>query len=272
MSDYQEFAERERAGWSQANIVEAYVSRFGPVTDEVAKVLTDRVAAPGRAVLDLCCGQGRLTAMLSDAGAEVSGLDCSPVMLALAARAAPNAALREGDAAALPFEDRSFDAVVCNFGMMHLPDQPGALSEIRRVLRPDGRFVMATWVGPEASPAFGALLGAVKTHADLSAVPAQPDLFAFARPATAEDMMAGAGLRMTGHEVVTPAWTLSTPDELFEIFATATVGTAMLIKSQEPRAVEAIRTQIARTVERNHTAGAGYHVPVPVAVITAEPA
>lgn len=272
MSDYQEFGDRERAGWSQDDIVDAYVARIGPVTDEVAKVLTVRAAAPGQKVLDLCCGQGTLTAMLCEAGADVTGLDFSPAMLARAARTAPAAALREGDAAALPFEAASFDAVVCNFGMMHLPRQPRVLSEIRRVLRPDGCFVMATWVGPEASPAFGAVLGAIKTHADLSAAPVQPDLFAFARRETAQEMMTGAGLRMTAHEVVTPAYTLSAPEELFEIFATATVGVAMLLKSQSQQVVDAIRSQVADTLARNHAADAGYHVPVPVAVITARPA
>lgn len=271
MDKFQEFGERERAGWSQADIVDAYVARFGPITDEVANVLKDRVAAPARTVLDLCCGQGRLAAMLSEAGAKVTGVDISPAMLSLAARAAPDATLREADAADLPFDDASFDAVACNFGMMHLPDQPRALSEVRRVLRPGGRFVMATWVGPEASPAFGTVLGAIKAHADLAAAPVQPDLFAFARPETAEEMMSGAGLRITAHEVVTPAWTLSAPEELFEVFATATVGVAMLLKSQAPQVVERIRAQVGETVERQHAAGAEYRVPVPVAVITAEP-
>lgn len=272
MQNYEVFADRERAGWSDAGIVDAYVAHFGPITDEVAKVLVNRAAAPRKSVLDLCCGQGRLTAMMVAAGAEVAGLDFSPEMLSLAAELAPGAKLHKGDAAALPFGDSSFDAVVCNFGMMHLPDQPRALSEINRVLRPDGRFVMATWVGPEASPAFGAVFGAIKAHADFSAAPPQPDLFQFARPTVAQEMMAGAGLRMTAHEVVTPAWELASPGELFEIFLTATVGASMLIKGQRQEVVEAIRDQITATVAKNHAYGAGYFVPVPVAVITAEPA
>ena len=210
--------------------------------------------------------------MMAATGAEVSGLDFSPEMLSLAAERAPVAKLHKGDAAALPFGDGSFDAVVCNFGMMHLPDQPRALLEIKRVLRPDGRFVMATWVGPEASPAFGAVFGAIKAHADFSAAPPQPDLFQFARPTVAQEMMAGAGLHMTAHEVVTPEWELASPGELFEIFLTATVGAAMLIKGQRQEVVEAIRNQITDTVAEKFADGAVYRVPVPVAVITAEPA
>lgn len=272
MQDFSVFANRERSGWSDEGIVSAYVSRFGPITDEVGKVLADRVAKPGRTVLDLCCGQGNLTAAMSSAGAAVTGLDFSPTMLAIAAKNAPDAALHEGDATAMPFADESFDSVVCNFGMMHIPDQPKALSEINRVLRPDGQFLMATWIGPEASPAFATVLGAVKAHADMSTAPAQPDLFAFARPNMAEEMMAGAGLNMTAHEVVTPAWEMDEPDELFEIFLTATVGAAMLIKSQIPATIDAIRDRVTETVAQKFAAGSGYRVPVPVAVVTAVPA
>ena len=140
MPDYGVFADRERVGWSDGSIVDAYVARFGPITDEAAEFLIAKSVRPGHAVLDLCCGQGNLTAMICDAGARATGLDFSPEMLALAARAAPGAELREGDAATMPFDDESFDTVVCNFGMMHIPDQPKALKEIRRVLRNGGTF------------------------------------------------------------------------------------------------------------------------------------
>jgi hypothetical protein len=64
---------------------------------------------------------------------------------------------------------------------------------------------------------------------------------------------------------------LDSPEELFEIFLTATVGASMLIKGQRQEVVEAIRDQITATVAKNHADSAGYRVPVPVAVITAEP-
>ena len=271
MPDFSVFADRERAGWSDQGIVEAYVSRFGPVTDEAGAILAERVVKPGRLVLDLCCGQGSLTALMSSSGADVTGLDFSPAMLEIAAKTAPDADLHEGDAAAMPFGDDSFDAVVCNFGVMHLPDQPKALSEIRRVLKPDGQFVMATWVGPQASPAFGAVFGAIKANADMSKAPAQPDLFAFGQEETAKTMLSDAGLNMTAHEVVTLAWELDQPEELFEIFLTATVGAAMLIKSQKPETVNAIRDQITQTVAEKFAEGSGYRVPVMVAVVTAVP-
>lgn len=271
MGGYDVFAERERSGWADKEIVASYVAKFGPVTDYVAHDLVRRLSAKDKDVLDLCCGQGALTAMLVETGAQVSGLDFSEEMLALCKAVAPDANLRQGDAAALPFDDKSFDAVVCNFGMMHLPDQPRVLGEISRVLRPDATFLMATWASPENSPAFGTVFGAIKAHADFSMAPPQPDLFTFARPDDARQMMSAAGLKMIAHDTVTPAWELSQPGELFDIFLNATVGAAMLIKAQRAEAIAAIRDQITATVSDKFAAGAGYRVPVPVAVVTAVP-
>lgn len=269
MTSFEVFGQRERSGWSDKGIVDAYVARFGPITDEVGRELVSLAAPRGKCVLDLCCGQGTLTAMLVDAGAEVSGLDFSAKMLGIAKKRAPEADLHAGDAASTPFADGQFDLVICNFGMMHLPDQPRALKEVNRILRPRGRFLMATWASPEVSPAFGTVFGAIKAHADFSAAPPQPDLFAFARPDEARGMMTAAGLEMVRHETVTPAWELSEASELFDIFLTATVGAAMLIKGQTANTVEAIKQQITSTVAEKFQTANGFRVPVPVAVVEA---
>lgn len=59
--------------------------------------------------------------------------------------AAANVEWRAADAGALPFAGETFDAVVCQFGAMFFPDKPKAFNEARRVLRADGRFVLAVW-------------------------------------------------------------------------------------------------------------------------------
>lgn len=269
MTEYLRFAEQERSGWTDKNIVDAYVSKFGPITDQVAKDLVARISATDKAVLDLCCGQGTLTAMLCDAGAKVAGVDFSQEMLDIAKLTAPNANFQRADAAALPFDGAGFDFAICNFGMMHLPNQPKALTEIHRVLRTNGQFLMATWAAPENSPAFATVLGAIKEHADLSDAPQQPDLFTFSRPDEASGLFAAAGFRMFAHETVTPAWNLAKPDELFDIFLTATVGVSKLIKRQKPEIVDAIRDQVTARVKKEFSDDTGYRVPVPVTVVTA---
>jgi demethylmenaquinone methyltransferase/2-methoxy-6-polyprenyl-1,4-benzoquinol methylase len=70
---------------------------------------------------------------------EVVGLDFSEAMLDRARRKAPAIEWVRGDALELPFDDASFDAATVGFGVRNVEDLPGALAELRRVLRPGGR-------------------------------------------------------------------------------------------------------------------------------------
>jgi ubiquinone/menaquinone biosynthesis C-methylase UbiE len=114
----------------------------------------DQLALPPNArVLELGCGPGRLwLANLAriPAGWDITLSDFSPGMLAEAQRTLAGAArpfaFEVVDAQAIPLGDASFDAVIANHMLYHVPDRPRALAEIRRVLRPDGRFY-ATTVG-----------------------------------------------------------------------------------------------------------------------------
>ena len=63
----------------------------------------------------------------------------------LARKLVPKGHFQQGDAQALPFPAASFDAVLCGYGLMHLPEPAAALREILRVLRPDGRAAFSVW-------------------------------------------------------------------------------------------------------------------------------
>jgi ubiquinone/menaquinone biosynthesis C-methylase UbiE len=73
----------------------------------------------------------------------VTGLDLNERMLAVARRLRPEIDWRQGDALGLPFAERAFDVVVSQFALMFFPDRPLALSEMWRVLAPDGRLAVA---------------------------------------------------------------------------------------------------------------------------------
>jgi len=112
----------------------------------------DQIEVPEHArVLELGCGPGRLWAENLGhipSGWEITLTDFSPGMLDEAHRNLAGArpfAFELADAQALPF-DGAFDAVIANHMLYHVPDLPRALAEIRRVLRPSGRFY-ATTVG-----------------------------------------------------------------------------------------------------------------------------
>ncbi len=94
---------------------------------------------PGERILDLGCGDGQLTARLVATGAIVAGVDASAEMLAAARSRGIDA--HEGRAEALPFADRSFNAVFSNAALHWVRDQDAMMTEVRRVLGPGGRFV-----------------------------------------------------------------------------------------------------------------------------------
>jgi SAM-dependent methyltransferase len=96
-------------------------------------------AQPGEHILDLGCGDGKLTQQLIDAGAIVTGIDASAEMVA-AARARGVKA-DQGSAESLPYPDRAFDAVFSNAALHWVRGQDEMLTQVHRVLRPGGRFV-----------------------------------------------------------------------------------------------------------------------------------
>ncbi len=103
----------------------------------------------GRTALDLCCGTGDLSRLLSRAGASVISLDFSLPMLAAGVMKRkltghPVAA----DASALPLADASIDAATIAFGIRNIPDIPRMLAELHRVMRPGGRFAILELTRP----------------------------------------------------------------------------------------------------------------------------
>jgi SAM-dependent methyltransferase len=101
------------------------------------------VPPPSGRTLDLGCGEGRLARDLVALGHDVVGVDLSPAMIAAAREAAPEMELHVADAAALPFEDGSFDLVVAFMSLQDADDLRGSIREAGRVLTPGGRFCLA---------------------------------------------------------------------------------------------------------------------------------
>jgi SAM-dependent methyltransferase len=102
-------------------------------------VLEWLAAKPGERILDLGCGDGQLTHRIAANGATVIGVDTSPEMVA-AARELGIVAM-EANAELLPFSDSAFDAVFSNAALHWVRDQDAMLAQVRRVLKPGGRFV-----------------------------------------------------------------------------------------------------------------------------------
>jgi ubiquinone/menaquinone biosynthesis C-methylase UbiE len=135
------------------SIPENYDTSLVPLIFEAyAADMARRVAALSpRTVLEIAAGSGvvaRALAPLLPAASRYTVTDLNQPMLDYAAsRQPPDAriAWRQADALALPFEDRAFDVVICQFGAMFFPDRVAGYREARRVLRPGGQYLLSVW-------------------------------------------------------------------------------------------------------------------------------
>ncbi|MEO8558602.1 MAG: methyltransferase domain-containing protein [Rhodospirillales bacterium] len=122
------------------------------IFEPYARDLAERVAqSRPREVLETAAGTGVVTrAMAARLGrdARITATDLNQPMLDRATarqEGAGNVTWRQADALALPFQDHSFDVVVCEFGVMFFPDKVKGYSEARRVLKPGSRFLFNVW-------------------------------------------------------------------------------------------------------------------------------
>ena len=115
-----------------------------------AEIVAERAKSlrPKR-VLETAAGTGIVTAALQAAlpNAEIVATDLNQPMLDVAAAGirSDNVSFLAADALQLPFEDSSFDLVVCQFGVMFFPDKVAANAEARRVLHDGGRYLLVIW-------------------------------------------------------------------------------------------------------------------------------
>jgi ubiquinone/menaquinone biosynthesis C-methylase UbiE len=119
-----------------------------PVEAAVLGLFASLVDGP---VLDVGCGTGLATAHLHGLGVDITGVDLSPGMLAVARRTCPDVDFAEASMLALPHADAAFAGVVAWYSTIHVPDEqlPTALSELARVLRPGGHLMLGFQVGDE---------------------------------------------------------------------------------------------------------------------------
>ncbi|MBJ6125516.1 class I SAM-dependent methyltransferase [Microvirga splendida] len=127
---------------------------FEPFAEDMARRLGD--VAQGR-ILETAAGTGIVTRALAKAlpaQVEITATDLNQAMLDLARTRlqASNVHWMQADAQALPFEDASFDAVVCQFGVMFFPDRLTGYREALRVLKPGGRLLFNVWNALDLNP------------------------------------------------------------------------------------------------------------------------
>ncbi len=210
------------------------------VTDDAVTLpIVEAAGTPGAGdVLDLACGPGIVTAALAPGARTVTAFDLTAEMLRraearLTAAGLANVSYRQGDAEHLPFADGAFDCVVTRLSLHHFTDPAAVLTEVRRVLKPGGRLVVADMVSADDADD-SALHNAIEVLRDPSHVRMLP-----AREILA--LVTGAGLSV----VAQSAW--DQPRTFTEW--------AKIV--DDPARVAPLRTVIAALARAGLTAGIG---------------
>jgi len=244
------FHEFEHEGWQE--VATRYHDGFAALTTQSVIALLDAAqVAKGVRVLDVACGPGYAAGAAAARAASAVGVDFSSTMVEEARRRYPSLEFLEGDAEQLSFPDSTFDAVVLNYGMLHLARPERALSEAHRVLRPGGRVAFTVWDTPDKAIGFGIILAAIQKHGDMNVpIPPGPPFFRFSDPEESKRALIAAGFSNPVIAHVKQVWRLPSSDALFEIFFSASVRNAALLRAQKPEVLAAIRNEIKQGVDK----------------------
>lgn len=206
----------EHATWSRC--APGYANGFAILTAQSVEALLDRAGvSPGSRVLDLGTGTGVAAASVVERGASVVGVDFSESMITEARQAMPETEFRVASAESLPFEDRSFDAVVGNAVLHHLAEPGRSLGEAHRVLEPQGRIACSLWAEPESLEAFGLFFAAVEQYAGSAELPHGP-LFGVTDSDALTSLFVDAGFSHVKVERLSTVWRMDSIDPLLQAF------------------------------------------------------
>ena len=175
-------------GWGRRAAEFATLSEPAACREYVALHHRLGVGEGGR-LLDMACGAGLALELAGVRGAACAGIDASPRLVEVARHRNPEADIRIGDMAELPWGDESFDVVTSFRGIWGTT--PGALDEARRVLVPGGRLAFTCWGNVKKSP--GAWMMVPFLWATDDKIEHQSDMVSLGRPGVGERFLADHG-------------------------------------------------------------------------------
>jgi ubiquinone/menaquinone biosynthesis C-methylase UbiE len=250
LSDAPSFKELERQGWgAKAGDYDAFAGQI--TVGAVAPLLDATGVRAGMRVLDVATGPGYVAAGADARGAHAVGIDFAANMVAEARRRFPGIEFREGDAENLAFDAATFDAVVCAFGLLHMPDPDKAIAEAHRVLRPGGGFAFTVWSGPDRHDFFAIVLKAVQTHGNMEvSLPPAPPIFRFSDPAECRNVLTLAGFVDASVVQLPLKWRAPSIEAILDAIYKSTVRTAAVLERQAPDALDRIHRAIREGAER----------------------
>lgn len=217
--DPAQYKARQLESWDDAA---AGWRNWWELIERPAQEVSDRLlelanVRPGHRVLDVATGIGEPAATAArkvGPDGHVVATDMSPGMLKIARERATSLGLnnlefRETDMESLDVPESSFDAALCRWGLMFLPDLGVALARLRAALVPDGRFAASVWSEPSKTAMFSVTMGVMQSMLQLQPPPpGTPTLFDLAEPGVLEEALRNAGFSgiQTERRTVTFEW------------------------------------------------------------------
>ena len=231
------------------SLAATYHDFFTPITALAIQPLLDAAGVgAGSNLIDIATGPGSVAAKARRLGAACIGVDLSPGMIALARVSHPDIDFQVAEVEHLPFADRSFDAVVCNFGLGHFPWPEAAVAECRRMLKVGGRMAFSWWDQPDKQRIQGLFREAI---AEVGAAP-PPDVPAghsnlrFSDTAEFRKLLVGAGLDDVRVEDHRTTYAIADVDTLWRGGLGSFAVTAAAIVHQNAATQAAIRASLER--------------------------
>jgi SAM-dependent methyltransferase len=240
------FQDMEHGGWVER--AGRYRDLFGTITSQAIEPLLEALGNLDRTdFLDIACSTGDLAGAAARRGAHAHGVDFADAMVTNARAKYPDVEFRVGDAQDLPYEEASFDAVACAFGVPHFADLERALRSARRVLRSGGRFALTTWCGPQHGGEFFAFVDdIIREHGTLDVgLPEPPPMFPFADSDECRRCLAAAGFDVAAVRVLDLVWSFFSARAIPEMIDSSMVWMSRVLRLQRPE----VRDRIARAMD-----------------------
>jgi SAM-dependent methyltransferase len=208
-------------------------------------------------VLDVATGPGTLALLAAPDASHVHAVDFSPGMIAELQASTARAGLsnleaRVMDAQNLEFPDASFDAAYCLFGFFFFPDRARAFQELLRVLKPNGRLLIATWTPIERRPFMKLGFDAVAEAMPHLPRPGKGDL---QDPAECVREMTDAGFRDVETSLFDYAVTLESPERYLEVLTRSAAPFAVMKKSLDAASWEAAMARVLEVLKQKFPPG-----------------
>ena len=205
-------------------------------------------------VLDVASGTGEPGLSLSTLLPErrVTGSDLAENMVEIAnlhaqERGITNYHSQQCDATKMPFEDNTFDHVICRFGIMFFPDIESGLREMTRVLKPDGKLAVAVWAAPELNSFITLMSMTVMEKLNLPKPASDtPGIFRCAQPGSTNQLLTNAGLSDVMEYSVNGEATFESPENYWDIFSDVAGPIMEALNNEPPEVVNEIKDAVIK--------------------------